>query len=165
MGTKGYAKLTFLSPDKEKEIQGDFLVDTGADISIINYETFKAIASINPRFTLEQPRTVVRAVNKSIIKFEGKLDLQFQINDEDYIDVDEPIKFKHSFWIAKENSVKSNILGMDWLTKQCESIKFDNNYLILKQYSNKGIELATNRTINAPFFEVMNAIKSRSLST
>lgn len=157
---KGYIKLTFLSEDKSQGIKGDFLVDTGADICIINNETYNAIKITNPNLKLVPVTSAtVRAINKTTIKFEGMIQLKFQIDDEEYINLNDPIEFTHTFWVASKDSVKSNILGIDWLVKQCESMKFSENSLILKKYTKREIELASKRTTDYPFFEKIQAIK------
>ena len=97
------------------------MVDTGADVCIMNHETFQAMKEILTDIELQPNTTNVRAANQTKIEFEGMINLKFQIDDEHNIEIEHPIQYSHTFWIAKRGQIKSNIIGMDWLLMQCNA--------------------------------------------
>ena len=83
------------------------MIDTGAQVSIMNFPTYSQIREIQ-NVVLKRAPTVVRAADGLIIPFLGIADITFCLN------VDGKHKFNHTFWIATENkSCKTNLIGMD----------------------------------------------------
>ena len=125
----------------------------------MNHETFQAMKEILTNIELQPNTTNVRAANQTKIEFEGMINLKFQIDDEHNIEIEHPIQYSHTFWIAKKGQIKSNIIGMDWLLMQCKSMTFGDNCLILKQYPKQGVQLASQVTTIFPFFETLQAVQ------
>ena len=106
-------------------VQVHFLLDTGAMVSILNGETFKAIQHLKLH-VLEPLTTNVRAANEAITPFRGIAKVNFKIDNK-------PIQFKQSFWISTDkDSCKANILGMDWITNHCENMDFKTDKITLR---------------------------------
>ena len=96
------------------------------------------------------------------MSFDGTAHIEFSIDNEDDINLENPIKFSHTFWIASEadDSCKNNILGMDWIQKQCKQITFEDrcNKTILKKYPDISIQLLSKIATEFPYFENLKVI-------
>ena len=68
-------------------------------------------------------------------------------------------EFEHRFWVYNKFAGDSNLIGMDFLDKECQSINFERNVLILKQNrSNLVIPLSTTCLKNSPYVSQLYAV-------
>ena len=65
-----FVSFNALSTDLKRGIKAEFLIDTGAQVSVINYPTYKAISNIQS-LILIPTKSNVRAADGLIIPFKG----------------------------------------------------------------------------------------------
>jgi len=106
-----YVTTFMMKHDSSKGISGKFLIDTGAQVSIMNNATYEELTKYKD-IKLKNIPTKVRAANGEEIPFLGIANIDFTL------DIQGKYKFKHDFWIAAPGqSCKANILGMNWIPK------------------------------------------------
>ena len=140
-----------ISPDRGVEAQ--FLIDTGAHVSIINFETFNAIKLIQLDLKLETLKQEIKAANGQRIPMLGvaNINCSFDISNESPI--------IHKFWISEKNQCKSNLLGMDLINKHCKKIDFEDETLSLSEFE-KIIKLQRNGNKAFPYFAKLFALRN-----
>ena len=92
------------------------LVDTGADVSLINKKIFQNLKE-RPRITRARPS--IQSVNGEAISVEGCADISFKLGN---------LILTHTFYIV-DGINRNLILGRDWLKKNGVRIYFDLGYL------------------------------------
>lgn len=98
-----------------------FLIDTGASMSYIDFETYKKISF------KKQPQTfsgIVTAANNSPLKIYGQLEIDFFLLDQ---------HFSHNFIIA--DLQQKIILGNDFLFRHNANINFEDNKITINNFS------------------------------
>ena len=87
-----------------------FLLDTGATCSIINYRTFKELFFLQ-KVKLHERESRTVAVNGQKLKLLGYIEITSSFDIEGSYNID------HHLWVSAKDGCKVNILGMDFLTK------------------------------------------------
>ena len=90
-----FVSFNALSTDLKRGIKAEFLIDTGAQVSVINYPSFKAISNVQS-LTLIPTKSNVRAADRLIIPFKGQCTIKFSL------DIQGKYIFEHNFWVAAE---------------------------------------------------------------
>ena len=126
-------------------IESQFLIDTGASISILNFETFKEIQRIHKHVKLLDCTKIVLAANEQPINMLGMADIACSY------DADDTFPMTHRFWIYGDGQGKQSLLGMDFINKECTSMNFTLNELHHKRYPGKVTELRSTPNKNWPF--------------
>ena len=90
--------------NKNSGLEIEFLLDTGATCSVINFIIFQAISDVGQNITVVQTQTRTTAFNNSEIRMLGYTILPFSL------DIAGKYEIKHKVWIAHEHT--TNILGM-----------------------------------------------------
>ena len=126
-------------------IESQFLIDTGASISILNFETFKEIQRIQKHVKLLNCTKRVLAANEQPINMLGMADIACSF------DADDTFPMTHRFWIYGDGQGKQNLLGMDFINKECTSMNFTLNELHHKRFPGKVTELRSTPNKNWPF--------------
>ena len=120
-----YLSLNFYSVNLRQGIQVHFLLDTGAQVSILNAETFNAIQHVQ-KHVIHPLVTTVRAANETIIPFKGLATITFKVDKKSK-------EFKQTFWIASaQDSCRANILGIDWISNHCAHMNFSTDEITLR---------------------------------
>ncbi len=130
------------APAKGVDIQ--LLIDTGASVSIMNYETFTEINRIQP-LKLEKSNIRVRAANLQPIPMLGKCKINLSYNSINTYHV------THEFWVYKPKIGHQNLLGMDFLNKEVSAINFKDHTLTPKRFPNGTLAIESVETMNAPY--------------
>ena len=147
-----YITFVAFSEDHKTGIHAQFLIDTGASVSIINYDTYEAISKLQ-KLKIRKAPTTVRAANNNLIPFYGLTTVSFHLENN------EKNSFEHEFWIAeKKNSCKANLIGMDWIQNHCSTMNFISNTIKVKTIKDGIIQIATKKTKPFPYFTKMFAI-------
>ena len=103
--------------DKNNTLESQFLVDTGATCSLLNYDTHFECAKIH-KLTLTKAQSKTFAVNGQKIKLLGYTNFNASFDSKsDYV-------VKVRAWVAAMDGCKLNIVGMDFLSKSTKSIDF-----------------------------------------
>ena len=151
-----FANLFLFRGDIKKQTEGlkiEFLVDTGANKSVINYQTFKAISEFQ-KLVLNRPNRPTIAANGTSIDMFGITDVTLTF------DSDNKFPILHTMHISGKKGISFNILGMDFLSKTSNSICLDKPLLKLDSiYPGKFIRLNTERNIGFPYFAKIRSVR------
>ena len=126
-------------------IESQFLIDTGASISILNFETFKEIQRIQKHVKILTCTKKVLAANEQPINMMGMADIECSY------DADNTFPVTHRFWIYGSGQGKQNLLGMDFINKECTSMNFTLNHMHHKRYPGKVTQLRSTPNKDWPF--------------
>ncbi len=129
-----------------KGIEAQFLVDTGAHVSIINYSTFRVICDNMGKLDVKPTLVRLRAAQDSVMPIMGTVELTF------YYDLERTHSFTHRFFVAADHTIKRNLLGMDAMIKQCVILDLYNGLYRLVKHPEAHIELLRSSTKAFPFF-------------
>ena len=112
---------------KNNGLETQFLLDTGATCSLINFDSYEQYCKIQP-LQLNESRSNTVAVSREKLKLLGytNFDSTFSTN------TDNPVKIKA--WISAENGCDLNVLGMNFISHNINSIKTPNLNLELKKH-------------------------------
>ena len=103
--------------NKNSGLEIEFLLDTGATCSVINFNTFNAISDVGQNITVVQTQTRTTAFNISEIRMLGYTILPFSL------DIAGKYEIKHKVWITHEHT--TNILRMQFFHEFCLSLNFE----------------------------------------
>jgi hypothetical protein len=119
------------------EIQ--FLIDTGATCSLINYPTYEAILKLQPDLeTITAPRAL-HAADTFDLKAHG-----IALIKSSY-DMKNKHQVYHKAWITGKGIKTQNILGMDFIKENVEVINVKNGILALKGEELRTLNLISER--------------------
>ena len=107
-------------------MENEFLLDTGATCSVINFNTFQAISDVGQNITVVQTQTRTTALNNSEIRMLGYTILPFSF------DIAGKYEIKHKVCITHEHT--TNILRIQFLHEYCSSFNFEIPLLELKTF-------------------------------
>ena len=102
---------------KHSGLEIEFMLDTGASSSFINYRTFREICQTHQPITVKRRNTQTKTYSGQVVPMTGFATLTFSY------DPDGQISFPLSVWITEMKS--QNILGMDFCQKQVSGNHFD----------------------------------------
>ncbi len=137
----GYVKMrSFKKPIVQAEINGKkgyFLIDTGADISIINasdlkrykLEVAKIYGDHKRAMSVNGDKTIVMKIKNAEVQFDN----QFNHKDFYSLNIESVIRTIE----AKTNLTISGILGSDWLMKYNCVIDYNQRHIILVESRSK----------------------------
>ena len=130
--------------NKNNGLETQFLLDTGATCSLINFDNYEQYCKIQP-LQLNKSRSNTVAVNGEKLKLIGytNFDSSFGTN------TDNPVKIKA--WISAENGCDLNILGMDFISHNIKSITFSNLSLELKKFRDITVLISIIRSKSYPY--------------
>ena len=113
--------------NRNNGLETQILLDTGATCSLINFDSYEQYCKLQP-LQLNKSRSNAVAVNGENLKLIGytNFDSTFGTN------TDNPVKIKA--WISAKDGCDLNILGMDFISHNINSINFPNLNLELKKY-------------------------------
>ena len=130
--------------NKNNGLETQFLVDTGATCSLLNYDTYLEYAKIQ-KLTLTKAQSKTFAVNGQKLKFLGYKNFNASFDSKgDYF-------VKIRAWVAAKDGCKLNILGMDFLSNSTKSIDFSTPKLELKMYPGVLIAISNIKSKSYPF--------------
>ena len=109
----------FATGDTQKNsgLDIDFMLDTGASSSIINYQTFWEICRTQHTIMVRRSTTQTRTCSGQVVPMIGFATLTFTY------DPDGHFSFPLTVWITEMKT--QNLLGMDFCQKQVSGIHFD----------------------------------------
>ena len=97
--------------DLLQNLEIQFLMDTGADCTLINYDTYKAIKQQQPNLKIKDSDTIIKAANGEPMKIQGVIKILLQEKDNG-----EAIMTKIRVY-SKQAGKMTNILGKDFINK------------------------------------------------
>ena len=128
-----YLQLFSFSRDEvhksHKAIQVQFLVDTGAQVSILNNATFKEIQQMHPEIKIQPTNVRLRAAESSVMNILGTATITF------HYDLTGQKPIKHEFFISGDDRIKRNLLGMDLMQKEGACLDLQNSLANLRRTS------------------------------
>ena len=95
----------------------EFLLNTGATWSVINFNTFKAISDVGQNNTVVRTPTHTTAIENVEIRMLGYTILPLSL------DFDGNYEIKHKMWITHKHT--TNILEMQLFQEYCASLNFE----------------------------------------
>ena len=130
--------------NKHNGFELQFLVDTGATCSLINFDFLQELKSLIDVKLIESKQKTI-AVNGERLKLLGYIHvpISFDIEGKYYSDL--------KTWVSEKNGCELNILGMDFLIFATKSIEFTTPKMNLKIYPNVSITLSKYQTKSYPF--------------
>ena len=105
------------------EIQ--FILDTGAASSILNYETFQALSNLTYI-------PLIKNHNKLVAANGGNIDILGICSIKLYLNLEATHACVIKFYVSNRNIATPNLLGMNFFNEQIKGIAFDSGYLIYK---------------------------------
>ena len=120
----------FATGDTQKDsgLEMEFMLDTGASSSIINYRTFWDFCQTHHPITVRRSTTQTRTFSGQVVPMIGFATLTLSY------DPDGQFSFPLTVWITGMKT--QNLLGMDFCQKQVSSIHFDLPGIELKKQPN-----------------------------
>ena len=117
----------FATGDTQKDsgLEIEFMLDTGASSSIINYRTFWEICQTQHPITVRKSTTQTKTYSGQVVPMIVFATLTFSY------DPDGQFSFPLTFWITEMKT--ENLLGMDFCQKQVSGIHFDLPGIALKE--------------------------------
>ena len=131
-----------LIPLHHLEIQ--FLIDTGAQCSLVNYDTFIQLRKHNPKLVLYASDTVLKAANDKKIEIIGMIYITLSYEQK-------APEFLQKFWVYAKNNGKNNLLGIDFLHNQIKNVDIQNQQLSLKGDEFTYVQLHMKSDKNYPY--------------
>ena len=113
---------------KDSGLEIEFMLDTGASSSIINYRNFWEICQTQDPITVKRSATQTRTYSGQVVPMIGFATLTFSY------DPDGQFSFPLTVWITEMNT--QNLLGMDFCQKQVSGIHFGLPGIPLKEPPN-----------------------------
>ena len=113
---------------KDSGLEIEFMLDTGASSSIINYRTFWEICQNQHPITVRRSTTQTRTYSGQVVPMIGFATLTFSYN------TDGQFSLHLTVWITEMKT--QNLLGMDFCQKQISGIHFDFPGIELKEPPN-----------------------------
>ena len=109
----------FATGDTQKDsgLEIEFMLDTGASCSIINYRTFWEICQLQHPITIQKSTKVTKTYSGQTVPMIGYATITFSY------DPDGQFIFPLTVWITEMRT--QNLLGMDFCQKQVSGIHFD----------------------------------------
>ena len=130
------------------EIQ--FMLDTGASASIINYATYKQLQKINSVMMINTS-DVLRTANNDPMSIFGTCQITL------FYDLQKEYSVVHKFYICSQNENTNNLIGIDFISKECQSINIASAYFTHGKYK-RTVKLLTKSEKDYPFCSYMNKI-------
>ena len=120
----------FATGDTQKDsgLEIEFMLDTGASSSVINYRNFWEICQTQHPITVKRSTTQTRTYSGQVVPMIGFATLTFTY------DPDGQFSFPLTVWITEMKT--QNLLGMDFCQKQVSGIHFDLPGIALKEPPN-----------------------------
>ena len=109
----------FVTVDTQKNsgLEIEFMLDTGASCSVINYRTFYEICRLQHPINIQKGTKVTKTYSGKTVLMIGYANITFSY------DLDGQFIFPLTVWIAEMRT--QNLLGMDFCQKQVSGIHFD----------------------------------------
>ena len=126
-------------------METQFLIDTGATCSVINYPTFQQLSYLQPLTVVQSQRTT-RAVNGTKVSMIGYCEITSNFDSEGKLPV------KHVVWISKKTGCRMNLLGMDFISQVSDSLEFRIPLIHLKLFPGQVVLLKTASTKDFPHY-------------
>ena len=121
--------------NKKNGLSTQFLIDTGATCSIINFDTFTKIDEIQPLVVTPLEKSPM-PTNGHTMPMKGKVELQSAL------DVEYSCVIEHPVYVSDSPEAPMNILGMDFLAKFGKLIDVRNPMLFLTVFPGKCVKLS-----------------------
>ena len=137
---------------KDSGLEIDFMLDTGASSSIINYRTFWEICQIQHKITVKKSTTQTRTYSCQIVPMIGFATLTFSY------DPDGQFSFPFTVWIIKMKT--QNLPGMEFCQKQVSGIHFDLPGIVLKETPNTVCYGSLHQNKSYPFISQILTIRT-----
>ena len=115
-------------PQKDSGLEIEFMLDTGASSSIMNYRTFWEICQAQHPITVKRSTTQTQTYSGQVVPMIGFATITFSY------DPDGQFSFPLTVWITELKS--QNLLGKDFCQKQVSGIHFDLPGIELKEPPN-----------------------------
>ena len=144
----------FATGDTQKDsgLEIEFMLDTGASSSIINYRTFWEICQTQHPITVKRSTTQTRT-------YSGQVKAMIDFATSTFIyDPDGQFSFPLTVWITEMKT--QNLLGMDFYQKQVSGIHFDLPGIELKEPSNTVCYGSLHQNQTYPFISQILTIRT-----
>ena len=144
----------FATGDTQKDsgLEIEFMLDTGASSSIINYRTFWEICQRQHPITVKRSTTQTRTYSGQIVPMIGFATLTISY------DPDGQLSFPLTVWITEVKT--QNLLGMDFCQKQVSGIHFDLPGIELKEPSKTVCYASLHQNKSYPFISQTLTIRT-----
>ena len=109
---------------KDSGLELEFMLDTGASCSIINYRTFWEICQLQHPINIQKSTKLTKTYSRQTVPMIGYAAINF------YYDPDGQFVFPLTVWITEMKT--QNLLGMNFCQKQVSGIHFDLPGIALK---------------------------------
>ena len=144
----------FATGDTQKDsgLEIEFMLETGASSSIINYRTFRKICQTQQPITVKRNTTQTRTYSGQVVPMIGLSTLPFSY------DPDGQFPFPLTVWITEMKT--QNLLGMDFCQKQVSGIHFDLPGIALKEPPNTVCYGSLHQNKSHPFISQILTIRT-----
>ena len=144
----------FATGDTQKDsgLEIEFLLDTGASSSIINYRTFREICQMQHPITVKRSTIQTKTYSGQVVPMISLATLTFTC------DPDGQFSFPLTVWITGMKT--QNLLGMDFCQKQVFGIHFDLPGIELKEPPNTVCYGSLHRNKAYPFISQILTIRT-----
>ena len=144
----------FATGDTQKDsgLEIEFMLDTGASSSIINYRTFWEICQMQHPMKVTRSTIQTKTYSGQVVPMVGLATLTLSY------DPDGQFSFPLTVWITKMKT--QNLLGMDFCQKQVSGIHFDLPGIELKEPPNTVCYGSLHRNKAYPFISQILTIRT-----
>jgi hypothetical protein len=148
------------SQQSSKQLEIQFILDTGADINLINYKTFLEIQKLIPDIQVIKNNTKVIAANNETIDIYGliKIPVRYSATDKS-LDIQHREKEKFTILkIYKPNYEVPNLLGYNFIKEHCKSLNIKENTITTYEIYDdlQTIPLSTKASKNYPYISLLH---------
>ena len=130
--------------NKNNGLETQFLLDTGASSSIINYHTYLELCKLQ-HIEMKASKNHTLAVNGEKLKLLG------QITFKTSFDIEGKYQVEVTTWVSAKDGCKPNLLGMDFLESTVKSIDLTAPKIDLKTYPEVAVTLSRYQTKSYPY--------------
>ena len=144
----------FATGDTQKDsgLENEFILDTGASSSIINYRTFWEICQNQHSITLKRSTTPTRTYSGQVVPMIGFATLTFSYDPDG--------QFCFTLTILKAEMKTQNLLGMNFCQKQVSGIHFDLHGIELKEPPNNVCYGSFHQNKSYPFISQILTVRT-----
>ena len=127
-------------------LEVQFLVDTGADCCILNFETYSALTEIGS-FLLQSAKENIQTAGNSKVEMLGVVECGFRLSQSDHAN-------SFPFLIFPQHKGRFNLVGLNFLQRFCTGLKFESSSLTFR-HNNEIVELRPKKEKTHPFYSMM----------
>ena len=128
-----------------------FLVDTGATCSLLNYYSYENLCNVQ-KLKITPTKSSTIAVNGERLKILGSIVLKSSFDIEGQYEVEQRIL------VSEKNGAKHNILGMDFLQSCSNNIDLTTPKMDLKVHPGVSAKLFTFQSKSFPYIGIFNQV-------